>query len=81
MSQYTIRQVPPQLDRRLRLIAAKRRVSLNALVTDLLMAGTGLKDEPVIHHDLDDLAGTWKKDPRCDKALEAFERIDEDMWR
>ena len=81
MAQYTIRQVPPALDRLLRTMAARRRMSMNALVTELLMASTGLQGEPVVHHDLDDLAGAWVKDPECDRVLESFEVIDEEMWK
>ena len=81
MSQYTIRQIPPALDGRLREMSKAENVSLNALVVKLLLDATGLSDEPAVHHDLDELSGTWVDDPEFDKAMLAFESIDEDMWK
>lgn len=81
MTQYTIRQVPERLDERLRRLARERDTSLNQVVVDLLSAATGLSDEPVLHHDLDDLIGTWVEDPAVDQALAAFETVDEELWR
>jgi len=81
MSQYTIRQIPAALDRRLRELSKAEEISLNGLVVKLLLDATGLSDEPAEHHDLDELAGTWVDDPEFDKAMLAFESIDEDLWK
>lgn len=34
-----------------------------------------------VHHDLDDLAGTWVSDPAFDEAISAQRQIDADMWK
>jgi hypothetical protein len=41
----------------------------------------GLAAEPLRHHDLDDLAGTWVHDAAFDKALRDMDRIDPELWR
>ena len=79
--QYTIRSVPEHVDDALRRMAAEHRISLNAAAVKALERGLGLEGEPVIHHDLDFLAGSWEDDPEFDRAMEEFERIDEEMWR
>ena len=56
MKQYTIRNISERLDNRLRSISEKQRISLNALVIDMLMSAAGLKDDLPVHHDLDELA-------------------------
>ena len=79
--QYTIRSVPPAIDRTLRSRASKSHESLNAVVIAALEKGLGLAEEPPDFHDLDDLAGTWVHDPAFDKAMEAFSCIDKDLWK
>jgi len=78
--QYTIRGIPDRTDRRLREAAAQYGTSLNATAVDALARGLGLEDEGVEYHDLDDLAGTWEKDPEFDKAVADMDRVDEGMW-
>ena len=68
--QYTVRDVPHRLDARLRETAAEYGVSLNEASLVALKKGTGLTDDPALHHDLDDLAGTWVRDPESERALE-----------
>ncbi len=79
--QYTIRSVPPVIDRALRARAAKANQSLNTIVLAALQRGLGLTEAPPEFHDLDDLAGTWVDDPEFDRAMEVFESIDEDIWK
>lgn len=33
-----------------------------------------------LYHDLDKFAGTWIDDPEFDRAMEEFDRIDEELW-
>lgn len=80
-SQYTIRQVPADIDRALRKRAAQGSKSLNAAVLEALRTGSGADSVGVRRHDLDALAGTWVADPAFDKAMEAFEAIDKDLWK
>ena len=78
--QYTIRNIPPHLDRVLRQRAKERGQSLNATAIDALRDGLGLTDLPVARRDLSDIVGTWVQDPEIDAALENQRRIDPDLW-
>ena len=80
--QYTVRDVPPNVDRRLRDKAKRAGKSLNALLREALVREAGLEGgEEVVHHDVDHLAGLWMDDPEFDAAVEAQHTIDEDLWR
>jgi hypothetical protein len=79
--QYTVRDVPERLDRRLREVASEYGTSLNTAVVVALSKGVGIEPETAVHHDLDDLAGTWVRDEAFDKAMEEMDRVDEDLWR
>jgi len=80
MTQYTIRNIPEQVDRLVRQQAKKTPQSLNSVLVDTLRRGVGAANEPVEYHDLDELAGSWVADPEFDAAMEAFESIDEELW-
>ena len=79
--QYTIRNVPERTDQRLREAAAEYGTSLNAAAVAALSRGAGLSDDDVLHHDLDDLVGTWVQDDACDRALQAMDAVDEEVWK
>ncbi|HUX66727.1 MAG TPA: hypothetical protein VMV31_04490 [Terriglobales bacterium] len=75
--QYTVRDVPREVDRVLRQRAQQRRVSLNQLIVDELTAATlGQRRRG----DFSDLVGRWREDPELDAALQAQRRIDEGLW-
>jgi hypothetical protein len=78
--QYTIRNVPPGLDRALRAKAAARGVSLNTLVVEALSATAGLEAAPKLYDDLDDLLGSWVHDKAVDRALTAQRQVDPKDW-
>ena len=80
-TQYTIRNIPEQVDRLVRQQVLKTHKSLNSVLLDVLKRGVGVADEPVEYHDLDELAGSWVADPDFDAAMEAFESIDEELWK
>lgn len=79
--QYTIRSVPDRVDRELRSRANAQGKSLNTLVLEMLEEAVISPQEPVVHHDLDFLIGTWVEDPEFDKAMEDCERIEEEYWK
>ena len=79
--QYTIRAVPEDVDNTLRKNSVREGCSLNNYVIDTLKKGTGMSDTPHLFHDLDSLSGTWVKDEACERTLEEFNHIDEDMWK
>ena len=80
-TQYTIRRVPPRLDQELRRRAHDEHRSLNEVALRALERGLGLAEEAPRHHDLDDLAGTWVEDPEFDRAIEAMDQVDPELWR
>ena len=79
--QYTIRSVPPAIDRALRRRVKQEAKSLNAVVVEALARGLELEAQPVEHSDLDALIGSWQEDPDFDCAIADFERVDEEAWR
>ncbi len=80
-TQYTLRDIPERLDRRLREMATEYTVSLNRAAISALEKGVGLADQVPAQHDLDDLAGTWVPDPAFDQAIAEMDQIDEDLWK
>lgn len=79
--QYTVRDVPDHVDRALRRKAGEEQKSLNQLLRDALAKEAGGATEPVLHHDLDAIAGTWDDDPEFDRAVAEQDRVDEAAWR
>lgn len=79
--QYTIRNISGRADQKLREQAATYGVSLNQAALDALERGLNLSTEQVVHHDLDDLIGTWVEDPAFDDALQSMQSIDQDLWK
>ncbi len=81
MVQYTIRNIPEAVDRRIREIARSSGKSLNEATIHVLYRGTGLTDPPAQYDDLDDLAGCWVHDPEFDAALSEQDTVDPELWR
>lgn len=79
--QYTLRNVPPALDRALRRRAKQLDKSLNEVALEALVRGVGIESELKEQHDLDFLIGSWVEDPAVDEALAAQRSIDADLWR
>jgi hypothetical protein len=79
--QYTLRNVPPQLDEALRAKAREEGKSLNEVTLEALLVGAGLVGQPVRHRDLSDIAGSWVSDTATDEALSEQRQIDPELWR
>jgi hypothetical protein len=79
--QYTLRNIPPALDRALRALARREGKSLNEVAIRALARAVGLGDSAVRQRDLSDLAGSWQEDPEFDAALAEQDEIDESLWR
>jgi hypothetical protein len=77
---YTVRGVPGAGDQARRRHATAGGKSLNQVVRDLLVREAG-GEAPVVHDDLDELAGAWEDDPHFDEAIRDQDRIDESLWR
>jgi len=79
--QYTVRQVPEEVDAKLRELAVKEECSLNYVVLDALSNAVGAKDQPPVFHDLDALVGSWVEDEAFEQAIDAVERVDKELWK
>jgi len=76
--QYTIRGVPPEVDRALRNKAAQLKVSLNQLVVDELIRTTIGRARK---SDFSGLVGQWTPDPGFDEVIASQRQIDWDKWK
>jgi hypothetical protein len=76
--QYTIRGIPPEVDRALRKKAAQLKISLNQLVVDELTRATvgGTRKA-----DFSGLVGQWTPDPGFDEVIASQRQIDWDKWK
>lgn len=79
--QYTIRNVPPNLDAALRQRAREEHKSLNQIALEAMTRFLGLSGQAVKQRDLADIAGTWEADPQLEEALEDQRRVDPELWR
>jgi hypothetical protein len=78
--QYTLRNVPRQLDEELRRRARLEGKSLNLVVIEALLSACGLQGEPTQQRDLSDIAGSWQEDSELPAILEELRRIDPEDW-
>lgn len=79
--QYTLRDIPPEIDHQLRERAKTEGKSLNQVAIEALARGTGVAEERARYRTLRDLAGTMVQDPDFDAALADQDRVDEDLWK
>jgi plasmid stability protein len=78
--QYTVRNVPKNLDEELRRRARDQGKSLNEVALEAMMRGVGQTAEEMPFRDLSDLAGTWKDDPEFEAAIADQDTIDPELW-
>jgi hypothetical protein len=76
--QYTIRGVPPEVDRALRNKAAQLKISLNQLLVDELTRTTIGRARK---SDFSGLVGQWTPDPAFDEVIASQRQIDRDKWK
>lgn len=74
--QYTIRGVPPEVDRALRQRATQRKQSLNQVIVDELFAATVGRKQ---HEDFS--VGAWTPDAAFDEILAAHRQLDLEKWK
>jgi plasmid stability protein len=84
MKTITLRNLPPDLRRRIEEEAAATGASYAKTVIRLLRAATGLTGSrsSVRHDDLDELAGTWspQEGDEFERILAQQRRIDPELW-
>jgi plasmid stability protein len=83
MKHLTVRNVPDPVAKALERERRRRGKSLNKTVIELLSQGLDVRLPQERSNGLRRLAGTWSEADlkRFHKAIEATERIDEDVWR
>ncbi len=79
--QYTVRNVPAEVDRALKRRARREGKSLNAIALEALEGAAGLSPVGAKRRAFMDLVGTWKKDPEFEAAVADQRRIDADLWK
>lgn len=78
--QYTIRNIPPVLDRVIRKRSAQSGKSFNQTVVDLLALQTFGTTKPPIDDNFDWLYGADTLDESFDEAIKELSQIDEKQW-
>ncbi len=78
--QFTVRQVPVEVEKALKRKAATAGKSLNGVLLEALSHEAGIERE-ISFDDLDSLAGRWEEDPVFDDAIRAQHEIDLDLWK
>lgn len=78
--QYTIRNIPANVDAALRSTAQRQGKSLNDVTLEALTRGAGVSIQPIQQRDLSDIAGSWREDPAFDQAIADQDSIDESIW-
>jgi hypothetical protein len=79
--QYTIRNIPVEVDRRLRDSAHQLHRSLNQALVDLLSRAAGVTEPTTPYRDLDAFFGSWTQDSQVDQALAEQRKIDRKLWK
>ena len=80
--QYTLRNVPPEIDAALRRRARREGRSLNEMAIQALREATGTEGgiaEPR-RRDLSDVVGSWIAEPAVDEALDRPREVDPELW-
>ncbi len=86
MDQLTIRGFDKDIEREIRDIAGKEKISLNKAALRILQRGLGSPDghapRKTIGSTLDHLAGRWSEDEAraMDEVEQDFEQLDPELW-
>ena len=79
--QYSVRGIPPEVDRAIRARARELGKSLNEVAVESLAAGLGLGSQPSVRRDLSGIVGTWRAERVVERALAEQDEVDEALWR
>lgn len=83
-SNFNLRNIAPDIMSVLKKRAAKKKISINSLILQIIEQGLGIahSTKRVVYHDLDYLAGTWsnKEKMEFDANIKSFEKIDKELW-
>ena len=82
MNQITLRQIPENIYKQIRILAKKNNTSINKTIIVLLKKSLGIEDYSDKKRNLSDLAGTWNEYQldEFNKNIQIFEQIDNEVW-
>lgn len=80
MWKLTIRDIDPEIERKIRQIAKDRGESLNQVIKEIIHKEFKVSESPA--SSLKQLAGGWtrKEASEFELSIQSCEQIDEDMW-
>ena len=87
MKQFTVRDVPPEIEGRIIKEAEEKGISLNRAIISLLEKAVGTSrstsKKKVVHGDLDHLFGIWDEDEWAgfQKSLEQQREVEAELWK
>ncbi len=85
MKAITLRNIPAEVQKAIRAKARQKNISVNKAVIELLEERVGILEnrKATLHHDLDELAGSWnsREAKAFERAIEVGRQIDESLWR
>lgn len=79
--QYTIRNIPPDVDKQLRRKATKQGKSFNATIVEALEEAAGVTKKDGKYHDLDWFFGSGGIGNEEEAAFRAQRVIDQEKWQ
>ncbi|MBM4142465.1 MAG: hypothetical protein FJ225_02560 [Lentisphaerae bacterium] len=82
IEQMTLRQIPDEVGRRLRMNAKKAGRSINRAAIGLLEEALGIRPRNVKRRDLSRFSGQWSRE-ECrtfERNVRVFEQLDPEVW-
>jgi hypothetical protein len=78
--QYTVRSIPPDVDRAIKARARQLGKSVNQVVIEAMAQSLGL---PVRRRNLRNMAGEWSREEAraFDNFLSSVRQVDEELWK
>src|SRR5690349_17082654 len=79
-TQYTIRNIPPELDRAIKARAKRLGMSINQVALEAL---ANVVDRPIPRRSLRNMPGAWSKSEaeKFDRFLQQHRAVDEELWK
>ncbi|MFA5904287.1 MAG: toxin-antitoxin system HicB family antitoxin [Desulfobacula sp.] len=86
MKAITIRDIDPEVAKKLKATASEQNKSMNQLVLEFIKKNLGLEKEKIYdreYNDLDSLFGSWDDEEfnRIHNKINQERQIDQDVWK
>jgi len=81
MGQITIRDIDPEVEKKIRSLAKGKGKSLNQIIKEIIHKEFKKTDWPT--SSLKELSGTWTREEAAEfqHSIESCEQVDEEMWQ